>query len=177
MVRRLKPAQRPRVVHRPWRWRCSPPPCTTTPFGESAAAVGARPCSLHNPDAAWAPIMAAWRSRPVLSLMGAPRDPIFGGVGFNAPAALHAKPRAAGVAPGLAPDGCRPRGHREDWRTPRRSRPGWVLVLRAILARLGAAHCRGVARRRWGLGSRGGDAEQGLEGISATVGPRSSHPR
>ena len=157
MVRRLKPAQRPRVVHRPWRWRCSPPPCTTTPFGESAAAVGARPCSLRHPDAAWAPII--------------------GGVGFNAPAAPHAQLRAAGVAPGLAPDGCRPRGRREDWRTPRRSRPGWVLVLRAILARLGAAHCRGVARRRWGLGTRGGDADQGLEGISATVGPRSSHPR
>lgn len=41
-----------------------------------------------------------------------------------------------------------------NWRTPRRSRPGWVLVLRAILARLGAAHCQGVARRRWGLGTR-----------------------
>jgi len=48
--------------------------------------------------------------------------------------------------------------------------------MRTILTGLEAARCRLLARRRWGLGTRGwgGYGERGLQEISATVGPRSS---
>jgi hypothetical protein len=52
-------------------------------------------------------------------------------------------------------------------------------MLQAILADLEAARCRAAARWRWGLGTGvcGGNGEQGLQGINATIARRSSHPR
>ena len=50
--------------------------------------------------------------------------------------------------------------------------------MQSILTGLEAARCRAEARRRWGLAARltGGGGERGLQGINATIGPRSSHP-
>jgi hypothetical protein len=51
-------------------------------------------------------------------------------------------------------------------------------VMRSILTGLEAARCRVLARCCWGFGTRGwgGGAERGIQGISATIGPQSSHP-
>jgi hypothetical protein len=128
------------------------------------------------------PVRLALQARDVVA--GGPAQPLIGRVSFTpppAPAAPHARPRAAGVAPGLEPDGCRPHGRRPAT-GGRQGCRGLARgsVMRALLTGLEAARCRVVARRRWGVGTWvwgriGG--ERSLQGMSTNMGPRSSQLR